>query len=65
MAELLASLRKELQDCVKAYARQTNSTPIAVNAEIKRVLGGLPAPMASAEELRQRISLVRGWAIGR
>lgn len=65
MAELLASLRKELQDCVKAYARQTNSTPIAVNAEIKRVLGGLPAPMASADELRQRIHLVRSWAIGR
>jgi hypothetical protein len=65
LAEQLTELRRELQDCVKAYARQTNSTPIAVNAEIKRVLGGLPAPMAGVEELQQRINLVRGWAIGR
>jgi superfamily II DNA or RNA helicase len=63
VADKMSALRRELQDCVKAYARQINSTPIAVNAEIKRVLGGLPAPMASAEELQQRINLVREWAV--
>ena len=63
LSEQMSALRRELQECVKAYARQTNSTPIAVNAEIKRALGGLPAPMASANELRERIELVRSWAV--
>jgi hypothetical protein len=63
LSEQMSLLRRELQECVKAYARQTNSTPIAVNAEIKRALGGLPAPMASANELRERIELVRSWAV--
>jgi superfamily II DNA or RNA helicase len=63
LSDQLSDLRRELQDCVRAYARQSNSTPVAINGEIKRSLGGVPAPMATAEELRERIELVRSWAV--
>jgi len=48
-------LRRELQDVVRAYAVQTGSTPAMVNAEIKRVVGGVPTPLATLEELQERI----------
>ena len=60
--EQMGALRRELQDCVRAYARQTNSTPAEVNAEVRRVCGGPPAPLASAEELQARIETLRLWA---
>ena len=61
--EEVATLRRELQDCVRAYARQVGSTPAAVNADVRRVCGGPPAPVASADDLRRRIEQVRSWAI--
>lgn len=60
--EAMADLRRELQDCVRAYARQQNSTPAEINAEVRRVCGGPPAPLASAEELQARIDTLRQWA---
>ena len=62
VADEVMELRRELQDCVRGYALQVGSTPAAVNGELKRALGGLPAPMATAAELRERIALVRQWA---
>lgn len=64
MNDRLSALRRELQDCVRAYARQIDSTPAAVNAELKRVVGGVPTPLASEAELVERIAVVRGWATG-
>ena len=61
--EEVATLRRELQDCVRAYARQVGSTPAVVNADVRRVCGGPPAPVASADDLRRRIEQVRSWAI--
>lgn len=61
--EEVAELRRELQDCVRAYARQSNATPAAVNAEVRSVCGGPPAPLASAAELRRRIETLRMWAV--
>lgn len=61
--EEVAALRRELQDCVRAYARQSNSTPAAINAEVRNVCGGPPAPLASAVELQRRIETLRAWAI--
>lgn len=62
LGEEIAALRKELQECVKGYAFQIGSTPAAVSADLKRAVGGVPTPLASAEELRERIALVRKWA---
>lgn len=61
--EEIAQLRRELQDCVRAYARQVGSNPAAVNADVRRVCGGPPAPVASADDLRRRIEQVRVWAL--
>lgn len=61
--EEVNDLRRELQDCVRAYARQTSSTPAAINAEVRRVCGGPPAPLASAADLRRRIETLREWAV--
>jgi superfamily II DNA or RNA helicase len=65
LADQLSTLRSELQSVVWAYAQQIDSTPMAVNAELKRAIGGVPAPLASIEELKERIELVRNWALGR
>jgi hypothetical protein len=54
-----------LQSVVWAYAKQIDSTPMAVNAELKRAVGGVPAPLASIDELKERIELVRSWALGK
>lgn len=60
--EEVSELRRELQDCVRAYARQTNSSPAAVNAAVRDACGGPPAPLASAAELRARVEMLRAWA---
>ena len=60
--ETVAALRRELNDCVRAYARQTASSPGAVHAELRRACGGPATAQASAVQLRQRIDAVRGWA---
>ncbi len=59
------ALRRELNDCVRAYARQSGSSQASVHAELRRVCGGPEVPRASGAELRQRIDRVRAWAIGR
>ena len=59
------ALKRELNDCVKAYARQSGSSQAQVHAELRRVSGGPEVAKASAAELRTRIERVRAWAIGR
>ena len=61
--EEVSELRRELQDCVRAYARQTNTSPASVNAAVRDACGGPPAPLASGDELRARIEMLRAWAI--
>jgi superfamily II DNA or RNA helicase len=65
LADQLSELRSELQNVVWAYAKQIDSTPMAVHGELKRAVGGVPAPLASIDELKERINLVRSWAIGK
>lgn len=60
--EEVSEIRRELQDCVRAYARQTGSSPAAVNAAVREACGGPPAPLASAAELRARVEMLRAWA---
>jgi superfamily II DNA or RNA helicase len=59
------ALKRELNDCVKAYARQSGTSQAQVHAELRRVSGGPEVARASAAELRTRIERVRAWAIGR
>ena len=61
--EEISGLRRELQDCVRAYARQTNSSPAVINAAVREACGGPPAPLASITELRARIGMLRAWAV--
>jgi superfamily II DNA or RNA helicase len=59
------ALKRELNDCVKAYARQTGTSQAQVHSELRRVSGGPEVARASAAELRTRIERVRAWAVGR
>jgi superfamily II DNA or RNA helicase len=59
------ALKRELNDCVKAYARQSGTSQAQVQAELRRVSGGPEVARASAAELRTRIERVRAWAVGR
>jgi superfamily II DNA or RNA helicase len=61
----LPALRRELNDCVRAYARQSGSSSAAVHADLRRVCGGPPTAQASAAQLRDRVDRVRAWAVGR
>jgi superfamily II DNA or RNA helicase len=59
------ALRRELNDCVKAYARQASTSQAAVHADLRRACGGPEVGRASASELRSRVEKVRSWAVGR
>jgi superfamily II DNA or RNA helicase len=59
------ALKRELNDCVKAYARQSGTSQAQVHAELRRVSSGPEVARASATELRTRIERVRSWAVGR
>jgi superfamily II DNA or RNA helicase len=59
------ALRRELNDCVKAFARQTGASQASVHADLRRACGGPEVPRAGAAELRARIERIRAWAVGR
>jgi hypothetical protein len=61
----IKALKRELNDCVRAYARQTGTSQAAVHADLRRVSGGPEVARASAAELRARIERIRSWAVGR
>jgi superfamily II DNA or RNA helicase len=56
------ALRRELGDCVRAYARQSGASQASVHADLRRVCGGPEVPRASSAELRARIERLRVWA---
>ncbi len=61
----IPALRREFNDCVRAYARQSGMSQAAVHADLRRLCGGPEVPRASAAELRARIERVRALAVGR
>jgi hypothetical protein len=63
--ESMPALRRELNDCVRAYARQSGRSSAEVHAEVRRACGGPPTAQASADQLRARVERVRSWAVGR
>jgi superfamily II DNA or RNA helicase len=62
---LLAVLRKELHGLVGAWSRRTGEPHAAVHSAVRRTAGGPEVPLASAEQLRQRIDTLRGWFVRR
>jgi len=61
----IPALKRELNECVKGYARQSASSQALVHAELRRACGGPEVARASGLELRARIEKVRAWAVGR
>ena len=61
----IKALKRELNDCVRAYARQAGTTQAAVHTDLRRATGGPEVARASAAELRARIERIRAWAVGR
>lgn len=61
VAERLAGLRKELNTLVTMYHHRTGKAHNVIHSELRRTCGGPPTAMATAEQLEQRISVLRGW----
>jgi hypothetical protein len=61
----LPALKRELNDCVKAFARQSGTSQAIVHGDLRRACGGPEVARASAAELRARIEKIRAWAVGR
>ena len=60
----LAELRKELSTLVSAWARRSGQPHGSVHAELRRRGGGPEVPLATVEQIEQRMALVRGWFVG-
>jgi superfamily II DNA or RNA helicase len=61
--ESLAALRKELNGLVGAWSHRTGQPHGIIHAELRRACGGPPLPQASADQIRARITTIRGWAV--
>jgi len=59
--ERLAGLRKELNALVALHHHRTGKTHGVIHNELRRVCGGPPTAMASAEQLQERIATLRSW----
>ena len=55
-------LRRELHGLVGAWHHRTGEPHGVIHNRLRQACGGPPAPQASAEQLQQRIDLVREWA---
>jgi superfamily II DNA or RNA helicase len=60
--EQLAMLRRELNGLVAAWHHRTGTPHGVTHAELRRKAGGPAAAVASADQLRKRIDLLREWA---
>lgn len=61
----LRELRKELNGLVSAWHHRTKQPHGVIHTELRTVCGGPPTAAATAEELRERIDTIRGWAVSR
>lgn len=60
-----AELRKELSQLVSAWARRSRTPHGSVHNELRKRSGGPEVPLASIDQLTQRIEIVRGWFVGK
>ncbi|WNB86671.1 DEAD/DEAH box helicase [Cellulomonas sp. ATA003] len=61
----VAELRKELNSLVSAWARRSGQPHGSVHTELRRRCGGPEVPLATLDQLEQRVALVRGWFVGK
>ncbi|WP_019807494.1 DEAD/DEAH box helicase [Saccharomonospora halophila] len=59
--ERLKALRKELNTLVGLHHHRTRKPHGAIHNELRRVCGGPPTAMATAEQLEERIATLRSW----
>jgi superfamily II DNA or RNA helicase len=59
--EQLHKLRKELNSLVALHHHRTNKPHGVIHSELRKVCGGPPTPMASIEQLEERIATLRSW----
>ena len=57
----LKGLRRELNTLVSVYAGRLGRTHGAIHSQLRNACGGPPVPMASADQIRDRISMLRSW----
>ena len=60
-AEDLKGLRRELNTLVSLFAKRLGKTHGAIHNQLRSTCGGPPVPMASAEQIRDRINELRSW----
>ncbi|MGV8967282.1 MAG: DEAD/DEAH box helicase [Cellulomonas sp.] len=61
----LTELRKELSALVSAWARRSGQPHGSVHTELRRRGGGPEVALASVTQLEERVSMVRGWFVGK
>ncbi|WP_458860090.1 DEAD/DEAH box helicase [Parenemella sanctibonifatiensis] len=59
----LRELRRELNSLVGAWHHRTDKPHGVIHSELRAKCGGPPSAVADAEQLRQRIAMLRDWAI--
>jgi superfamily II DNA or RNA helicase len=60
-----AELRKELAQLVGAWSRKSGQPHGAVHTELRRRGGGPEGARADPQQLEARVSMLRGWFVGR
>ena len=55
------TLRRDLNTLVSVYSGRLGKSHGAIHTQLRNACGGPPVPMASAEQIRERISLLRSW----
>ncbi|HJC30442.1 MAG TPA: DEAD/DEAH box helicase [Candidatus Dietzia intestinipullorum] len=57
----LKDLRRQLNTLVSVYSGRLGKSHGAIHTQLRNSCGGPPVPMASAEQIRERITLLRSW----
>lgn len=57
----LKDLRRQLNTLVSVYSGRLGKSHGAIHTQLRNSCGGPPVPMASADQIRERISLLRSW----
>lgn len=57
----LKDLRRQLNTLVSVYSGRLGKSHGAIHTQLRNACGGPPVPMASAEQIRERISTLRSW----
>jgi superfamily II DNA or RNA helicase len=63
--EQIHELRKELNGLVGAWNHRTGQPHGVIHAELRRACGGPAIAQATAEQIRERIAMIRKWAAQR